>query len=219
MRWSLPLPRVRPQISKSSLTFTHHPITHSPHPLKSYIHLLLPKHNAIILALIIRFHHHTNLLHNLSASTYLKTAFNFLKVWFALLKCKFILYTWNEYNMSTMLIKEESQIQKKKNLCLFLLKRRTILLVYPMYHVKAYLPPFPGMNHKLQQTGHSKLQAPPAYSNAFPSIQNSPLAHLVKILVNHTKWSLPPLNSTGLSLLKALGPFCLMWRVITCLCV
>lgn len=98
MRWSLPLPRVRPQISKSSLTFTHHPLTHSPHPLKSYIHLLLPKHNAIILALIIRFHHHTNLLNNLSASTYLKTAFILIsKVWFALLRCKFILYTWNEY--------------------------------------------------------------------------------------------------------------------------
>lgn len=60
--------------SLSSLAFTHHPLTHSPHPLKFNIHLL-PKFNAITLALIIRFYQHANLLNDLPASTYFKTAF------------------------------------------------------------------------------------------------------------------------------------------------
>lgn len=64
----------------------------SPHPLQSYIHLLLPTHSDITLALIIKFYYHTNLLHDLLASTYLKIAFvlHFLKYGFdmSLLYCK-----------------------------------------------------------------------------------------------------------------------------------
>ena len=123
-------------------------LTHSPHPLKSYIYLFLPKCTAVTVALIIiRFYHHVNLLNDLPAST--------------------------------------SSLKSRTILPVHPNPSRTLLL---MYHVKAYLPLFPDMNHKPQKTG--PLSAPgsqSAYSNVVPSVWNSPLAHLVKILENHPR--------------------------------
>lgn len=124
MRWSLPL-RVRPQISKSSLTFTHDllliphilEILHSSPPIQAQCYHP-SSHNYILSP-------HESL--NRSTSTYLKTAFILIFPKYGLLysKCKFILYTWNEYNMSTMLIKEES---------LFCLSTQCITLKHIYHH-------------------------------------------------------------------------------------